>query len=299
MDAEIIIVDQAYKYEVEEILDGGIGYVRLMSMLEYSRKPPDTGGLAYFECAGEGSKYPYRKLLAAKTIKDVDGMEVFAKACEPWLALNMQGVVPLLKLIKNGEEILALMPRYAGTLRTLMQSNLHSPEELLRALSCAVSCLSKVHENSGVFHQAIKPENLLYFYHHQKLVFELSDFGIANVQASFLRTTKAGRLKVVESYGMLPYMAPERFDEYFSDIRGDIFSMGMICFEIINGGLPYVIEKSLAEQIISGEYYDKARIVLSELSGEKITNLILRMIEPTKEKRLQDYREFLALLESL
>ncbi|MGB7874189.1 MAG: hypothetical protein WBL25_07380 [Anaerolineales bacterium] len=86
MDNEIIIIDQAYKYETNEILERGIGYVRLMSMLEYSRKPPDTGGLAYFECAGEGSKYPYRNQLAAKTLKELNGMDVFARACQLWRA---------------------------------------------------------------------------------------------------------------------------------------------------------------------------------------------------------------------
>ena len=69
----------------------------------------------------------------------------------------------------------------------------------------------RIHEESGIVHQAIKPENFLYFYHQQKLIFELSDFGIANVQAGLLPTTKPGRHKAIDNYGMLPYMAPERF----------------------------------------------------------------------------------------
>jgi len=299
MDTEIIFIDQAYKYEVVEILDGGIGYVRLMSMLEYSRKPPDTSGLDYFVCAGERLKYPYRIQLAAKTIKDVNSMEVFARACEPWLGLNMQGIVPLLKLIKNGDETLALMPRYAGNLRSLMQDELHSPEKLLRTLSCAVTCLAKIFEKYGIVHQAIKPENFLYLYHHPKLVLELSDFGIANVQDSSLPTTKAGRMRAIEGYGMLPYMAPERFDAYLSDVRTDIFSLGMICFEILTGTLPYDASTSTAEQISSGKYFDRAQAMLSELPGDGISDLILRMIEPSNYKRLQGYGEFLAMLASL
>lgn len=298
MDHEIIIIDQAYKYEVEEILDGGIGYVRLMSMLEYSRKPPDTGDIDDFECAGEGVKYPYRIQIAAKTIKHANSMEVFAGACEPWLGLSMQGIVPLLKLSKHGDETLALMPRYDGNLRSLMQSRLHSPEELLRALSCVVSCLSKIHDNYRIAHQAIKPENILYLYHHQNLVFELSDFGIASVQANSLPMTNAGRMRAIEGYGMLPYLAPERFDVYLSDIRADIFSLGIVCFEILTGRLPYDTATSFAEQIISGEYFDKAETILSELPSSELFSLVMRMIEPLKEERLQNYEEFLALLAS-
>jgi len=299
MNHEIVIIDQAYKYEVEDILDGGIGYVRLMSMLEYSRKPPDTGGLDYFECAGERLKYPYRIQLAAKTIKDVNSMEVFARACEPWLGLNMQGIVPLLKLIKNGDETLALMPRYVDNLRSLIKSGYYSPEKLFRALSCAVNCLAKIYEEYGIVHQAIKPENFLYLYHHQKLVLELSDFGIANVQDSSFPMTNAGRVRAIEGYGMLPYMAPERFETYLSDIYADVFSFGMIGFEILTGGLPYGAATSIAEQIVSGEYFDNAQAMLSKLPNGGISDLILRMIEPSKDKRLQGFGEFLAMLASL
>ena len=226
-------------------------------------------------------------------------MELFARACEPWLGLNMQGIVPLLKLIKNGDETLALMPRYVGNLRSLTQGGLYSPEELLRALSCAVTCLVKNYNEYGIVHQAIKPENFLYLSHHKKIVLELSDFGIANVQAGSFPMTHAGRIRAIEGYGMLPYTAPERFETYLSDFYADVFSLGMICFEILTGRLPYDLATNMAEQITSGKYFDRAQAILPELLNRKLSGLILSMIEPSKDKRLQDYGEFIAMLASL
>lgn len=296
MDHEIIIIDQTYKYEVKEILDGGVGYVRLMSMFEFSRKPPGPKSLSTSDCVSGHSKYPYRNCLAAKTIKNPKKMESFSKACEPWLGLNMPGVVPLLKLIRNGDETLALMPRYEGNLRTLMQIGKHAPSELLKAIFSVIVSLSRVYVEHGIVHQAIKPENILYCYHNQKLVFELSDWGIANVQADFLPSSEREKLKTFDDFGITPYLAPERFDRYISDIRADIFSLGMICGEITIGKLPNYAGKSLAEQIISGEYYERAQALLSK---GKISSLILRMIAPSRGKRLQDYAELLALSESI
>jgi len=299
MDNEIIIIDQAYKYEVNEILNGGVGYVRLMSMLELSRKPPYPVNNTNLDCAGGQSKYPYRNQLAAKTLKNPEEMKRFSTACESWLELSLRGVVPLLKLIENGEETLALMPRYSGNLLKLIQSGNYEPVELLNALYPVVACLSEIYTKYGIVHQAIKPENILYCSQNQKLVFELSDWGIAKVQADLLPSSKEERFRTIEDFGVLPYLAPERFDSYIADFRADIFSLGMVCFEIVTGELPYVPEKSMAEQIISGDYFGRAQSILFIFSAGKITSLILKMIEPSGDKRLQEFGEFLALIKSL
>ena len=293
MNDEIVIVDQTYKYIVEKILEGGVGYVRLMSMLEFSRMPPDLNGIAISDCVGGPSKYPYRTQLAAKTINYPNLMESFSKACEPWLGLNRQGIVPLLKLINNGDETLALMPRYAGNLRMLMQGGRHGPVELLRALYLVVACLSKVYTNYGIVHQALKPENILFCYHNQKLVFELGDWGIATVQENVLPDTKSERINALDDFGILPYLAPERYDNFLSDIRADIFSMGMIFFEILGGRTPYIERNSVTEQVASGEYYKAVENRLSEVADEKVMRLILQMLQPDTGKRLQDYGEIL------
>ena len=70
----------------------------------------------------------------------------------------------------------------------------------------------------------------------------------------------------------------------------------MICFKISTGKLPCDAGNNVAEQIMSGEYYGRAQAMLSK---GKLASLLLRMIEPVKEKRLQDYDEFLELIVSL
>jgi len=292
MNDEIVIIDQAYKYQVDEILNGGIGYIRLMSLKEFSRKPPDVEG----NHENSETKYPYRNQLAAKTIKNIEGMDSFARACDLWLGLNEPGIAPLLKVVKNGNEVLALMPRYAGSLRALMQSGPHNPKKLLKALYQAVSSLSKVNRERGIVHQAIKPENFLYSYRNNNLVFELSDWGITKVQASLLSGTKSERLKTLDNFGMIHYLAPDRFDNYISDIRADVFSLGMILFEIITGELPYDVGKSVAEQIASGFYFDRAKTMLMAQVSQEVVDLILQMIHPLAEKRILEYGKILKFI---
>jgi len=295
MDDEIVIIDQTYKYKVDEILNGGIGYVRLMDLKEISRRPPDSKRLP----ETPKGKYPYRNQLAAKTIKHKEGMSNFADACELWRGLNDPGIVPLLKTVKIGDEVLALMPRYAGNLRKLMQTNKFSSPNLLNAFSPVIVSLSKVCKEKGSVHQAIKPENILYRYHNQHLMFELSDWGIATVQADFLPVIESERIKTLDEFGILPYVAPERFAHFLSDIRADIFGLGVIWFEIMTGRLPYKERKNIAEQIASGEYYKNLEDMIREATGVSVGNLILQMLHPDAKKRIQDYGEILALIDGL
>jgi len=295
MNDEIVIIDQTYKYEVDEIVNGGIGYVRLMTLKEFSRRPPDSQRL-HENLEG---KYPYRNQLAAKTIKYKERMRSFAHACELWCGLNDSGIVPLLKTIKIGNEVLALMPRYPGNLRMLLQSGKHSSHELLKALYRGIVSLSKMYTERGIVHQDIKPENFLYWYHNQKLILELSDWGIASVQDDSLPVEKSERFKALGDFGMLPYIAPERFGNYRSFIRGDIFSLGVVFFEILTGHLPYMGERCIAEQIISGEYHDYVKTMLQGREDLKVINLLLKMLHPEADNRLQDYGDILVLIKSL
>ena len=288
---EVIIIDRSYVYEVEKILEGGIGYVRLMSLKEYSKKPPAVE--AEFDLT---VKYPYRDQLAAKTIKYKDRMDTFARECELWIKLKEPGIVPLLKVIKNGEQELALMPRYAGDLRSLLSGRKIGRDEYFRAIYQVLVGLSKIHDEQGIVHLDIKPENLLYTYHDGKLFLELSDWGIARVQAEMLKGSEPRDLKRLSGFGSIPFLAPERFENYISDVRADMFSLGMVFFIMAKGYLPYKAKKSVAAQLRSGEYYENAKISLPNHSHDKIENLILRMLHPDPDERLQDYKEVLRLI---
>lgn len=294
MNGEIIIIDGAYKYEVDDTLDGGIGFVRLMSLKEFSRKPPVKD-----DANKPALKYPYRSQLAAKTLKQFDDIEAFVGGCEAWMSLNEPGIVPLLKTVKHGEECLALMPRYTGSLRTLLKNRSCNQQELLSAFNQAISNLSNVYKRYGISHQDVKPENLLYAYQDHHLVFEWSDWGIAKVQAELLASSGKYRVQRLNELGILPYLAPERFNNYLSGESADIFGLGMIYFEIITGGLPFISGKDVAEQVKSREYYKTAKSVLLGQLSQQVSDLLLQMLQPEVEKRLQNYAEILAITKTL
>jgi serine/threonine protein kinase len=130
-------------------------------------------------------------------------------------------------------------------------------------------------------------------------LFELSDWGIADVQDYFLPETGSERLKTLDDFGILPYLAPERFDNFLSDMRADIFSLGVVFYEIFTGSLPYTREKNVTEQVVSGEYYRIVEDGLSSVSNKKIMKVILQMLHPKVERRMQAYGDILELIAAL
>lgn len=304
MKKQTITIDHVYKYEVQGILEGGMGYVLLLSLQESLGIPTLSDVvLDHSKILQDHFRYPYRKQLAGKTVKEERAMQSFARECNVWLGFQQSGIVPLLKVVKIGDAILALMPRYHGNLRTAMKDNVFSAAQIMQSLYEPISGLSSLYERHSLVHQDIKPENLLYEYYGGRLSLFLSDWGIANVKSGLLAQDTSGyskfAMKTMGGFGTVPYMAPERFASYVSDIRADIFSLGILFFEVLTRTWPYDSNRPIAEQIITGEYFERALSILSGFPDQTASNLILLMIHPSEHKRLQEYRQILKFIKSL
>ncbi|MBM3150708.1 MAG: hypothetical protein FJZ96_00655 [Chloroflexi bacterium] len=299
----ILIVDQLYKYEIDQVLEGGMGRVYLLTRKSNIGESSLDNNLYEKSFLQDAFKFPYRKKLAAKTIKENSLLRDFERECIIWLGLNGVGIAPLLKVAKINGIIYALMPRYSYSLRDLLRSQVIGKTELAKLLIAPITGLSNIHITKGLVHQDIKPENLLCFEDGKNISIFLSDWGIANLQANLL--SKASLIsskftfQTMVGFGTLPYMAPERLLSYSSTISADIFSFGIVFFEILTGELPYNISKPIDNQLVNGEYYFAAKKILSGYSSRKFPEAILLMIHPQLEKRIQCYKDILRIIKSL
>jgi tetratricopeptide (TPR) repeat protein/TolB-like protein len=173
----------------------------------------------------------------------------------------------------------------------LVEKNGRLPQD--RALKFAkqlCAALDAAH-SEGVVHRDLKPQNILVDHADQIYV---SDFGLAkSLEPDMTAMTQAGQV-----LGTPRYMSPEQVEAKDLDQRSDLYSLGLIFYEMFTAELPFRAESSF--QLMYKQVHEAAkdpRTVCPDLP-EYIANIVLKCLEKDPAKRYQSAREILTDLES-
>lgn len=154
--------------------------------------------------------------------------------------------------------------------------------QIAKALECA-------HKN-GIIHRDIKPQNILVT---DDGTVKVTDFGIAKAASSDTITHTS---KVI---GSAHYFSPEQAKGKIVDYRTDIYSLGIVLYEMITGRVPFdgdsavsVALKHIQEPIIS------PKLIISNVP-DNLSNLILRATEKEPARRYQTSSDILSDLKKI
>jgi serine/threonine-protein kinase len=169
----------------------------------------------------------------------------------------------------------------------LLQENKISPPRSLNILMQVCKALHFSH-SSGIIHRDIKPSNILII---EKDKVKVTDFGIAKV-SNHMTLTQTGRV-----VGTPSYMAPEQIEGADVDGRADIFSLGIVFYELLTGQRPFVGESlaALAYKIVHVEPTPPSLINL-ELS-DTYDEIVSRAIAKDPADRFQSIPDFMSDLQ--
>jgi eukaryotic-like serine/threonine-protein kinase len=151
--------------------------------------------------------------------------------------LNHECIVRIYDVIEQGLEVFVVMEYVEGvTLRTRIGA-VNLAELLHIALQCG-EALALAHEN-GIIHCDIKPENILLM---SASNVKILDFGVAKYMPrsdgeGATLTPDRSVSRVIR--GTPAYMSPEVFLEHTPDVRSDIFSLGIVLYELWSGHHPF------------------------------------------------------------
>ena len=124
-----------------------------------------------------------------------------------------------------------------GDLKQRIRQGALLPEAALEILKQVASALGYAHQK-GFVHRDVKPENVLF---REDGTAMLADFGIAKALGSGTRMTAVGM-----SIGTPHYMSPEQARGKEVDGRSDLYSLGVVLYEMLTGRVPYDAEDTLA-----------------------------------------------------
>ncbi len=158
---------------------------------------------------------------------------------------------------------------------------------LIRQIVEVADALSYLH-SMGVVHRDVKPSNILVSNGQATLV----DFGIAKIQNKET-ISKSGTI-----LGTLQYMAPEQVFGQEVDQRADVYSLGVVMYELFSGRPPFVSQNpvELIFKILSERPVDPVKI--NPNIPDELRNIILKSLDKDPVNRFQSMQELIADLES-
>jgi eukaryotic-like serine/threonine-protein kinase len=140
---------------------------------------------------------------------------------------------------RAGRVVFLVMELVQGsTLRdVLRQRGRLRPEEAVSLLEPVLAALAAAHR-AGLVHRDVKPENVLVA---GDGAVKVADFGLARAVAAPSSSTQAGVV-----LGTVAYVAPEQVTRGAADPRTDVYSAGILLFELLTGGPPYAGDSAIA-----------------------------------------------------
>jgi serine/threonine protein kinase/tetratricopeptide (TPR) repeat protein len=143
----------------------------------------------------------------------------------------------------------------------------------------------------GVVHRDLKPRNVLIDVDDHIYI---SDFGLAKS----LDADKTGMTRVGEVLGTPRYMSPEQAESKSADNRSDIYSLGIILYEMLTGEVPFTGESSLQVMFQHVQQKPKDPRLLNPEMPEYLAAVILKCLEKDPALRYQNAQELMQDLES-
>ncbi len=174
--------------------------------------------------------------------EDENMLRRFIREARVMASLQHEHLVPIIDSgqcqIQGDERYYIVMPFFeGGTLRARIRRSPLSLQEACQILQSIAGALDYIH-GQGIVHRDIKASNILLNANGDVY---LTDFGIARLSTDATQLTSTG-----DVLGTVDYVAPELFEEHRrADARSDLYSLGVLLYEMVTGRLPFTAESQL------------------------------------------------------
>ncbi|MCP5159706.1 MAG: protein kinase [Gammaproteobacteria bacterium] len=246
------------------------------------------GGMAIVYLATQESLHRYVALKVIKPVltTDEEFAQRFLREGRIIAQLSDPHIVTVYDIASHeGNYYLSMEYLPGGTLQQHIRNGLPLAD-VLSITRVIAAALDYAHRR-GIIHRDIKPQNILFRENGQPV---LTDFGIAKTLGTSSIMTRTGL-----SLGTPRYMSPEQIRGQGVDARADIYSLGVLFYEMLTGNVPYTADDSFALAMM--HVTSPVPEVPSHLSH--FQPLLNKLLEKDPNQRLQSGREVVAAIDAV
>ena len=242
LDAEDFIEEPALAHDARIFLDVETEYTNGREIGPYkilNRLGAGGMGEVYLAEDTRLSRHVALKLLPSYFASDDERLRRFQSEARSASALNHPNILTIYEVGQSDSDYYIATEFVDGwTIRELLRERKLSLQEILRCVEQLASALSAAHA-AGIVHRDIKPENIML---RPDGLVKVLDFGIAKLLETETTGNTIGHTTHTELglvLGTVNYMSPEQARGLPVDERTDIWSLGVVIYEMLNGCLPF------------------------------------------------------------
>jgi TolB-like protein len=245
------------------------------------------------------------KVLPDEVAADPDRMARFAQEARTASGLNHPNIITIYEIDQSGSTAFIATEFIEGaTLRERLRAQPIPPREVLDVAVQVAGALAAAHA-SGIVHRDIKPENIIV---RSDGIAKVLDFGLAKptgVEAPALLDGEAPTNAQVKTdsgivMGTATYMSPEQARAQQVDARTDIFSLGVVLYELLTGRLPF--QGAGIYEIMAAILSDREAPPLSRYSSDapaELERIVAKALRKNRDERYQSTKDLLLDLQRL
>lgn len=249
-----------------------------------------SGGMAnvYKALCHRLNRYDAVKIMRDETAANTELRRRFRAESQAVAMLSHPNIVSVYDVSHNDDVEYIVMELIDGiTLKQYLQKkSVLDPAEVLDFTIQTAKALEHAH-SKGIIHRDIKPQNIMLL---KDGMIKVADFGIASLENTIEENNG-------ETVGSVHYIAPEQARGEAPDARSDIYSLGIVMYEMLTGRLPYVgnSDVEVAVKHMNTDPVTPRDIVPS--IPEELERICLKAMNSNIDERYQTASEMLADLE--
>lgn len=248
------------------------------------------GGMAYVFKARDNllNRYVAVKVLKNEYSRDEVFVKRFRTEAQSAASLIHPNIVSVFDVGEDrGISFIVMELLESKTLKDYIEKNGALSNELTLKIAAQIASALEAAHKAHIIHRDIKPQNIIL---NQNLVAKVTDFGIAKVA----NATSATITSFGSTMGSVHYFSPEHAKGGYTDAKSDLYSLGVVMYEMATGRLPFDAESAVS---VALKHIQEEPIPPKEINptvNTALNQIILKAMEKSTATRYQTATEMLS-----
>lgn len=247
------------------------------------------GGMAYVFKARDNllNRYVAVKILKEEYSKDEVFVKRFRTEAQSAASLIHPNIVSVFDVGEDrGISYIVMELLENKTLKDYIQEKGSLSNEITLKIAAQIASALEAAHKAHIVHRDIKPQNIIL---NRNLVAKVTDFGIAKVTSA----TSATITSTEKTMGSVHYFSPEHAKGGYTDAKSDLYSLGVVMYEMATGKLPFDAESAVSVALKHIQEMPVEPIEINPNVSKPLNEIIMKAMEKSTATRYQTATEIL------